>query len=65
MTTGVGKLVMVVGNCQGIIVQSQCAVRLHQVFYLNEERCSGQEFDNDLYTMLKSGYVLSVTRRLG
>ena len=56
---------MVVGNCQGIIVQSQSAVRPHQVFYLNEERCPGQEFDNDLYTMLKSGYVLSVTRRLG
>ena len=65
MTAGVGKLVMVVGNCQRIIGQSQCAMRPHQVFYLNEERCFGQEFDNNLYTMLKSGYVLSVTRRLG
>ncbi|MBD1804001.1 hypothetical protein H6F98_00730 [Microcoleus sp. FACHB-SPT15] len=29
------------------------------------QRCSGREFDNNLYKMLKSGYVLSVTRRLG
>ncbi|NEQ20088.1 MAG: hypothetical protein F6K28_12750 [Microcoleus sp. SIO2G3] len=65
MTTGVGKLVMVVGNCQGITGQSQSAVHPHQFFYLNEERCPGQEFDNDLYTMLKSSYVVSVTRRLG